>query len=211
MRAPGRKVSSFAPSEPASLVALPAEIQCFIASYVSQTLCTRNAVVRVMTALQIVQYRDLNSLSQSCKTLKAIALPQLYRTIELKVPLKWNRLESLEMLLAMSPESLRYTRGLHIVTQQAPIKDDGYGSRDNMGLTDSQEEDDNEESSSGDKDRSFKLYHPGRWASNALNVQIRLLLYKLSRQQLCDFRSVNSRNSMSFYCHILGILTSLRQ
>lgn len=152
-----------------------------------------------------MQYRDLNSLSQSSKTLKAIALPQLYRTIELKVPLKWNRLASLEKLLATSPESLRFTRSLHIVAQQAPIKDDGYGSRDEMDLTASEKEDDdeesrpdNEESGLDVEDDAFKLYHPARWASSALNALVRLLILKLSRQQLCDFRFVNGRNPMSF-------------
>lgn len=158
-----------------------------------------------MAISQLVQYRDLNNLSQSSKTLKAIALPQLYRTIELKVPLKWNRLASLEKLLATSPESLRYTRGLHIVTQQAPIKDDRFGSRDDMDLTASEEEDDdeesrpdNEESGLDDEDDGFKMYHPSRWASSALNALIRLLILKMSRQQLCDFRFVNGQNQMSF-------------
>lgn len=151
-----------------------------------------------MVISQLVQYRDLNNLSLSCKTLKAIALPQLYCTIELKVPLRWNRLASLEKLLATSPAGLRYTRGLHIVTQQAPIKDDRYGSRDNMRLT--YIEGVEEESELYDEDDVFKLYHPGRWASNDLNALVRLLIFKLSRHQLCNFRYVHNRNLM-LLCH----------
>ncbi len=87
------------------------------------------------------------------------------------------------------------------MTQQARIKDDRYGSRDNMGLTFS-EEAEHEESELDDEDDVFRLYHPGRWASNALNAVVRLLIFKLSRQQLCDFRYVYSRNLMMlYYCN----------
>lgn len=88
-----------------------------------------------------MQYRDLNNVSKTCKTLKAVALPQLYHTVELKVPLKWNRLASLERLLATNPEALQFTRALHVVTQQAPMKDDSYGSLDDLDLTDDGEDD----------------------------------------------------------------------
>lgn len=128
-----------------------------------------------------MQYRDLNNLSKSCKTLKAVALPQLYHTIELKVPLKWNRLASLERLLATSPEALQFTRVLHVVPQQAPMKDDSYGSLDDLDLTDDGEDD---EDRSDDVDEAFKIYTPGRWASSALNSLVRLLVLKLARQQL---------------------------
>ena len=134
--------------------------------------------------IQLVQFRDIRRLALSCKSLLAVAIPQLYQTVELKVPLKWNRLASLEKLLVSASDGLRYTRRLSIVVQQTPIKDDRYGSRDHLGLTDDGE--DVEDRPEHDN-RTFKVHVPGRAASCALNALIRLLILKMPRQQLIEF------------------------
>jgi len=121
--------------------------------------------------------------------LKAIALPKLYHTVQLKVPLKWNRLASLEKLLATSPEGLCHTRRLWILGQQAPIKDDRYGNRDDLDLTDS--EGDEVDSRAEADDESFRLYAPDMEASCALNALVRLLVLKTARQQLREFLYVD--------------------
>lgn len=64
------------------------------------------------------------------------------------------------------------------------MKDDQYGSLEDMHQTDDEED---EEDRLDDEDEVFKFYKPGRWASSALNTLIRLLILKLPRQQLCQF------------------------
>ena len=143
--------------------------------------------------------------------MSAIVLPTLYQTIELKVPLRWTRLPSLENLLASSSEGFKYTRCLRIVANQYR-KNDAYRNLDRVHETDdedvvedeheSEDEEESEaesesrvlgededESSKGEEDdsRLFRLCDSDTSASNALNAFIRVLIMKLPRQQLHAF------------------------
>ena len=143
--------------------------------------------------------------------MSAIVLPTLYQTIELKVPLQWTRLPSLENLLASSSEGLKYTRCLKIVANQYR-ENDAYRNLDNVHETDDEDDVENEhesedeeqseaESESGDSEEDedensegeeddgplFRLGDPDISASNALNAFIRVLIMKLPRQQLHKF------------------------
>ena len=143
--------------------------------------------------------------------MSAIVLPALYQTIELKVPLKWTRLPSLENLLASSSEGLKYARCLKIVTNQYR-KNDAYRNLDNVHETDDEDavdsdhESNDEESSEAqsesdnsevDEDEGsereeddgpfFRFYEPNTSASNALNAFIRVLIMRFPRQQLHTF------------------------
>ncbi len=127
--------------------------------------------------------------------MSAVVLPRLYHTIELKVPLQWSRLPSLEKLLASSSEGLKYTRCLRIVTTQYCREDNTYPKLDEVPETDDEHEsgderevDDVEEEEEGDEDdRLFRVYHPKTSTSNALNAFIRVLVERLAPQQLHTF------------------------
>lgn len=141
-------------------------------------LTDRQAVVRCMlTVSQLAQCRDLNSLSRSCKTLNAIAIPRLYKTVGLKVPLQWNRLSSLESLLSSQSEGLKYTECLSIVVRQSAFEDDQYGSLEELA----------DEHDDGVEIGPFLIYSSTRRTSKALNALIRLLVLKLPRQHLRRF------------------------
>lgn len=172
------------PDTRSPLVSLPAEIQCIITSH-------------------LVQLRDLNRLSCTCKTLNAVVLPTLYSTIELKVPLRWSQLPSLENLLASSSEGLKYTRCLRIVTKQYPPEGDVHGNLDNVPFNYDDDEDESEGEATDEEDVAadvedeedereegngqFKIFLPNKWASNALNALIRVLIVRLSPHQLHTF------------------------
>ncbi|KAL9075648.1 MAG: hypothetical protein Q9161_001399 [Pseudevernia consocians] len=163
------------------LVALPVEIQGIITSH-------------------LVQFRDLNHLCCTCKTLSAVVLPILYHTIELKIPLQWSRLPSLEKLLASSSEGLKHTRCLKIVTAQSRQGDNTYRDLDEILKTDDEEVIENEqefgyeeevfhvdEVGEEEPNRLFRAYYPKASASSALNAFIRVLAVKLPPQQLHTF------------------------
>ena len=143
--------------------------------------------------------------------MSAIVLPTLYQTIELKVPLQWTRLPSLENLLASSSEGLKYTRCLKIVANQYR-ENDAYRNLDSVHETDDEdvvgnehepeveetseaqsESDDSEEGEDEDSEEEesdgplFRFCEPDTSASNALNTFIRVLIIKLPRQQLHTF------------------------
>ena len=135
--------------------------------------------------------------------MSATVLPTLYHTIELKVPLRWGRLPSLENLLASSSEGLKYTRCLRIVTKQYPPQNNKYLNLENIPDADDDDVVDIEHESGdemeaepniaeieeiGEDDEGlFKIYHPSASASKSLNAFIRVLLYKLPSQQLHMF------------------------
>ena len=58
---------------------------------------------------------DLSRLSRTCKAWHAIVVPRLFRHLILEVPQKENRLTSLETLVALAPEGLKYTQSLSVV------------------------------------------------------------------------------------------------
>ncbi|CAD6593210.1 MAG: hypothetical protein ASARMPREDX12_006936 [Alectoria sarmentosa] len=159
-------------------MALPAEIQSIITSH-------------------LIQFRDLNHLCCTCKAWSEVVLPALYHTVELKVPLKFDRLPSLENLLASSSGRFKYTRCLRIVTKQYPLEDDVYENGGNVPATDGEESEDDPTDEEGvvtdteeeedDVDGVFKIYLPNKWASSALNALIRVLIARLSPQQLHSF------------------------
>ena len=155
--------------------------------------------------------------------MSAIVLPTLYQTIELKVPLQWTRLPSLENLLASSSEGLKYTRCLSIVANQYRDNDayrnlesvhetddedveNEHESEDEEGSeadleSDDSEEDEDEGSEGEEGDGLFRLCDPDTSASNALNAFIRVLIIKLPRQQLHAFWYILSLMARSNLLH----------
>ena len=120
----------------------------------------------------------------------------------MKVPLQWDRLPSLENLLASSSEGLRYTRCLRIVTKHHRQEDDSYAKVDKAFETDEEDvvEDESESGDGNDseeeEDGLFRVYRPPDSASNALNAFIRVLLVKLPPQQLQTFWYISLPHSM---------------
>ena len=177
----------------------------------------------LMKSLQLIQLRDLNHLCCTCKTLTTVVLPTLHHTIELKIPLRWSGLPSLENLLASSSEGFKYTRCLSIVTKHYGQKDNKYSSLDMEHETNEEdfveneeesedegqaESDDSEEEEEGGGEEEgeeeeeeeeeedggvFQLYHPADSASNTLNAFIRVLIVKFPQQQLHTFWYTASR------------------
>ena len=136
--------------------------------------------------------------------MSAIVLPRLYHTIELKIPLRWSRLPSLENLLASSSEGLKYTRCLRVVTKQYCREDNPYPHVDKITETDvegviqneheSGDEEEalaeaelgnaEEEEQGNEHNRLFRISHPRTSASNSLNAFVRVLIVKFPPQQL---------------------------
>ena len=150
--------------------------------------------------------------------MSAVVLPTLYHTIELKVPLQWSRLPSLEKLLASSSEGFKYTRCLRIVTTQYRREDNTYPDLDGVPGTDDNDVVENEHESGDEEgvdnaeeeeeegeenDELFKVYHPHISASNALNAFIRVLVVKLPPQQLHSFWYISSPHSILLFSTLL--------
>lgn len=122
--------------------------------------------------------------------MSAVVLPTLYRTIELKVPLRWSHLPSLENLLASPSEGLKYTKYLKIVTTQYRPEENAYPNLDADTIEHEQASGDEEEpigDAGLDDNNVFRVSHPRTSASNALNAFIRMLIVKLRPQQLHTF------------------------
>ena len=135
--------------------------------------------------------------------MSAVVLPTLYHTIELKIPLRWSRLPSLENLLASWSEGLKYTRCLRIVTKQYPQQNNNYlnldkvPENDDEGIVKADTESGHEreaglndaemEGETSENQGMFRIYRPRRSASNTLNAFIRVLISKLPSQQLRTF------------------------
>lgn len=122
----------------------------------------------------------LARLSLTCKALNSNVTPLLYQQVIIRVPLKWDSLDSLESLVcpdaASISRNLRYCRSISIKTQQAALPDLEYD-EDKYGI------------SQGDLYHvKFQLHKPSIWASNALNSLVRLLLHRLPRNTLQTFR-----------------------
>lgn len=141
--------------------------------------------------------------------MNALVLPILYHTVELKVPLQWSRLPSLENLLASSSEGFKYTRCLRIVTKQYCREDDTYCNLDKIPETDDEhdfgdedesegeaESDDAEEESEEEDDGLYRAYGPHTSASKALNAFIRVLIVQLPLQQLHTFWYMSPHRSV---------------
>lgn len=119
--------------------------------------------------------RDLNQISQTCKTLNSSAIPRLYKHVFIQVPMQWSRLPSLEALVGSSGESTQFIRSITVSTQQDPLREDQTRTVESrlpsvMAL--------------GGRPL-FVL--PAVSASNALNVLIRLLIARLPKHRLRDF------------------------
>ena len=135
-------------------------------------------------SIQLVQRRDLNSLCLSCKSLKSVALPRLYETIELRIPLKWSRLPSLENLLTVNSKAFVHIRNIFIETKQSLVKQDQYGSFDESDLTGNEEPSEFYEDTD---DTPFRRCSPMCGGSENLNAFIRLLILKIPKQRLYAF------------------------
>ena len=125
--------------------------------------------------LQLSRY-DLNRLCSACKTIMAVALPKLYKTVVIKAPQRWSRLPSFENLLGSHGDGLKYTTELYIGTQQEPLQESQEENKDQRLL----EEDLLE--------TEFDFYFPRSSTSNALNTLVRLIILRLPRDQLELFR-----------------------
>lgn len=125
--------------------------------------------------LQLNRY-DLNRICSTCKTIMAVALPKLYKTVIIKAPQRWSRLPSFESPLASDGGGLKYTTELYIGTQQNPLQD-------------SQEEYEyqrlHQEVLAQTEHQLILLRSP---TSNALNTLVRLIILRLPRHQLKLFR-----------------------
>ena len=117
--------------------------------------------------------RSLNALTQTCKTLDLVAAPKLYHCIILRVPMRWSKLPSFESLISSSGKNFRYVGHVVVTTQQGQLRNCQRG-----GL-------------SKDADQGCLFDFPPDFASDALNVRIRLLLARLPKQRLQSFRSIS--------------------
>ena len=127
------------------------------------------------TVLQLNRH-DLNRLCSACKTIMAVALPKLYKTVVIKAPQRWSRLPSSEGLLGSDGDGLKYTTELCIGTQQHPLQE-------------SQEEpEDPRLRKQILSERKLQFSLPQVSASNALNTLVRLIILKLPQNQLKLFR-----------------------
>ena len=135
----------------------------------------------IVTAYSIPRSQQLVPYMQDLQSNRS---PTSLHTLELKVSLRWNRLTTLESLLASPSERLRHTRSLRSLTRQSTFADDDFGEWN--GAHDTDEDDDEDEKR--DDNEPFRIYTPCKWASSALNALIRLLISKLPPQQLKLFR-----------------------
>lgn len=130
-----------------------------------------------MISVKLSQRSDLNKLSQSCKDLRDIVLPVLYRSVLVMVPMQWSRLPSLEGLLSSSGSNLQFTTNLFTGTQLDPLASDQSGDSDQLSS-----------SVSSHDEASQELFVPKKDASNALNALVRLLILRIPKGGLESFR-----------------------
>ena len=126
----------------------------------------------IQNMLQLSRY-DLNRLCSTCKTIMAVALPRLYKTVVIKAPQTWSRLPSFESLLASDGDGLKYTTGLYVGTQQKPLKESQENPQDQPEEV---------------PETRINFFLPQSSTSNALNTLVRLLILRLPRDQLELFR-----------------------
>lgn len=132
---------------------------------------------KMLTCSQLERPAGLAKLILTCKSLHANVTPHLYQHVIIRVPLKWDSLNSLDSLIcpdAASVSNLRYCRSLSIKTQQT-LPDLVYDGR-------------KYETSRDDEDcPKFQLHKPTSCASNALNDLIRFILLRLPKHTLQTF------------------------
>ena len=161
----------------ASLLALPPEILCIACSNLSQ--------------------QTVNSLVQTCRTLRFNATPILYESVVLRVPMKWSRLPTLESLVSSSGENLRWIRRLAIDTQHDSIRKNQRGPTEDIFTQDEPRE----------HSKLFTL--PSAAASHTLNILIRVLVARLPENglQSLKYHSVTLFALLTADCFLAGITT----
>ncbi len=147
---------------------------------------------------------DLNSLSHTCKTLKAIVVPKLYRCVSLRVPQQLESQYPSRNLSIYTEENLKYTRGIVIEPQQHPRDRDqttewsqhsfSDDESHNTSSTDESHNGSSDDSSlsnhsddeSNDVD-SCRVFLPSEQDSNSLNRLVRVIIARIPRHQLHHF------------------------
>ena len=158
---------------------LPPEVLgCILAEVCCHPSHARESVV-LITSSQVERPVGLARISLTCRALYADVTPHLYRHVIIRVPFKWDCLNSLENLICQDDASvsrkLGYCRSLSIKTQQTVPYLEHHDCKYELSRED------------GDNSR-FLLHKPSAWASNALNSLVRLLLLRLPRHTLQTFR-----------------------
>ena len=119
---------------------------------------------------------DLSRLGRTCKTLNGIVIPKLYRRIVLRVPQRWERLDSLLDLVVSTNNGFKYTSEILIEPQQRPRDEKQFKeqSQDNSDYV-------------SDDEYSLQTFLPREQDSVSLNRLIRRLVIKVPRNQLSHF------------------------
>lgn len=133
---------------------------------------------------------DLSRLARTCKTLNGIVIPKLYRRIVLRVPQRWERLDSLLNLVASGDNGFKYTSEIFVEPQQRPRDEDQYSeqAQDNP----DNDEFDNDPSDAGPSEYSsdnedLRSFLPHEQDSVSLNRLIQRLVKQVPRNQLSQF------------------------
>ena len=108
--------------------------------------------------------------------------PVLYRNIELRVPLHWTYLASLENLIDTRPKGLKYCQSLVILLQQSPLKRNQLDNYCDCQMC--------ENFGSGHSGEPFRFSSASERDTNSLNTLARLVLSALAPQSLRLFRYV---------------------
>ena len=118
---------------------------------------------------------NLSSLAITCKALNAAVTPLLYVAVVFRAPTEWSRLPSIESLVSSASENFQYIRHLSVLPQHSPLKENQKS--EYLAFKDGSEDEDHP---------LFKL--PPRWASDALNSLVRLLIRRLPKHCLQTLR-----------------------
>ena len=78
--------------------------------------------------LQLVQQRDLSTLSRTARWLHVARVPILHEKIDLRVPMHWKALPSFEALAATAAHHLQYCRSMNVLPSQ---RDRAWGCENN--------------------------------------------------------------------------------
>lgn len=66
---------------------------------------------------QLYRPSQLNNLSRTCKQLRAVTQPRLYREFSIILPRSWSSVRFLETLLESGAEGLQFTRSITVSMQ----------------------------------------------------------------------------------------------
>jgi len=134
---------------------------------------------------------DLSRLGRTCKTLNGIVIPKLYRQIVLRVPQRWERLDSLLDLVVSTNNGFKYTSEILIEPQQRPRDEKQFKeqSQDNSDNDESHNDPSDDDSCDyvSDDEYSLQTFLPREQDSVSLNRLIRRLVIKVPRNQLSHF------------------------